>query len=253
VSRPASHGSVIAAQLGMDLRLSARRGENVLATIVIPAAVLLFFGSVPVMALDDVPGGDRIGFLLAGSIALGVIATSLVNLGIVTGYERHYGVLKRLGGTPLTRGDLAVARLAAVLVIEAVQVGLLLAIALGPLGWRPTGPMSPVLLVVAVLLGTAAFAGIGLLLAGTLRAEATLALANGLFLVFLLLGGIVLPVDRLPAPLATVAEFLPAAPLAELVRMGLGVAGADPLGPMVILAAWALATILATVRFFRWE
>lgn len=253
MSRPASHGSVIAAQLIMDLRLTARRGENVLATIVIPAAVLLFFASVPVLALDDVPGGDRTGFLLAGSLALAVIATSLVNLGIVTGYERHYGVLKRLGGTPLNRADLAAARLGSVVVIEAVQVALLLAIALGPLGWRPSGPISPLLLVVAVLLGTAAFAGIGLLLAGTLRAEATLALANGLFLVFLLLGGIVLPTDRLPEPLAAVAAVLPAAQLAELLRIALGVSPVDALAPAAVLVVWAAAALTATARYFRWD
>jgi ABC-2 type transport system permease protein len=251
VTGPASHAAVIAAQLGMDLRLTARRGENVLATIVIPAVVLLFFGSVHVIALDDV--ADRTGFLLAGSLALAVIATGLVNLGIATAYERHYGVLKRLGGTPLTRADLAVARLGAVLAIEVVQVGLLLAIALGPLGWSPPGGGSPFLLLVAVLLGTAAFAGLGLLLAGTLRAEATLALANGLFLAFLLLGGIVLPVERLPDAVAGLAAVLPAAPLAELVRIGLGVSVADPVAPALILAAWAAAALLATIRFFRWE
>ena len=251
MTRPASHATVIAAQLGMDLRLTARRGENVLATIVIPAVVLLFFGSVPVLGLDDVP--DPTGFLLAGALALAVIATGLVNLGIATAYERHYGVLKRLGGTPLTRLDLAVARLGAALVIQALQVALLLAIALGPLGWSPSGAVSPVLLLAAVLLGTGAFAGLGLLLAGTLRAEATLAVANGLFLAFLLLGGIVLPVERLPGAVGAVAAVLPAAPLAELMRIALGVSVADPLAPALILGASAAAALLATIRFFRWE
>ncbi len=251
MSRPASHATVIAAQLRMDLRLTARRGENVLVTIVIPAAVLLFFGFVPVTGLDEVP--DPTGFLLAGAIALAVIATGLVNLGIATAYERHYGVLKRLGGTPLTRVDLAVARLGAVLAIEAVQVALLLAIALGPLGWSPSDGGSPVLLLVAVLLGTATFAGLGLLLAGTLRAEATLAIANGLFLAFLLLGGIVLPVERLPDAVAALAGVLPAAPLAELLRIALGVSVADPVTPALVLAAWAAAALLAGIRFFRWE
>ena len=181
MSRPATHRALIGAQLAMDLRLTARRSENVLVTAIIPAALLVFFASVPVLALDDVAGGDPLGFLLAGALALAIIATSLVNLGIATAYERHYGVLKRLGGSPLGRGDLIVARLGAVLVVELLQVVVLLAIAVIVLGWRVPGEVSWPLLVGGLLLGTATFAGLGLLLAGTLRAEATLAVANGLF------------------------------------------------------------------------
>ncbi len=253
MSAPAGHGTVIAAQLAMDLRLTARRSENVLVTAVIPAAVLLFFASVPVLALDDVAGGDTVGFLLAGTIALAVIATSLVNLGISTGYERHYGVLKRLGGSPLGRADLGIARLGAILVVEVIQVALLGAIALGPLGWVVPDGASPALALVTVLLGTAAFAGIGLLLAGTLRAEATLAVANGLFLGSLLLGGIVQPLDRFPGALATVAGLLPPAALAEALRVALGASSGEATGPVLVLAAWAVGSLAAAARWFSWD
>jgi ABC-2 type transport system permease protein len=253
MSAPAGHGALIAAQLAMDLRLALRRGENLLAMAVIPAAVLLFFASVPVLAVDGSAGADPVGFLLPGTIALAIIATSLVSLGISTAYERHYGVLKRLGGSPLGRAHLVVARVLAVLVLELGQVALLLAIALGPLGWSPPSGVAPLPLVAGLLLGTAAFAGIGLLLAGTLRAEATLAVANGLFLGCLLLGGIVQPVERLPDPLATIAGILPAAALAETMRAAFAGAATDPAGPMLLLAAWAGAGLIATVRTFRWE
>jgi ABC-2 type transport system permease protein len=252
MSRPAGHATVIGAQLAMDLRLTARRGENLLVMAVIPAAVLLFFASVPVLALDGPAGAEPVDFLLPGSIALAVIATSLVNLGIATAYERQYGVLKRLGGSPLGRGDLVVARLLTVLVVESAQVVLLLAIAAGLLGWSPAAGASPVLLVAGVLLGTAAFAGIGLLVAGTLRAETTLALANTLFLGCLLLGGIVQPVDRLPEPLAALAGVLPAAALADTLRIALGGAG-DVVWPLAVLGSWASAGLLLTTRTFRWD
>src|ERR1700675_5077790 len=185
------------AQTGMELRLTARRGENVLVTIVIPVVVLLFFASVSVLPSGS---GRPVDFLLPGTLALAVIATSLVSLGIATAYERNYGVLKRLGGSPLTRGGLLVAKMSAVLVVEVAQVALLIAIALIALGWRPGPGASVVVLVVALLLGTLAFAGLGLLMAGALRAEATLALANALFIAFLLLGGIIIPVANLPGP-----------------------------------------------------
>jgi ABC-2 type transport system permease protein len=249
VSRSASLPAATLAQAVVELRLTARRGENVLVTVIVPAVVLVFFASFGVLSA---PAGPRVDFLLPGSIALAVIATSLVNLGIATAYERHYGVLKRLGGSPLTRGGLLAAKTMAVLVVELAQVVLLVAIAATVLGWRPPAGASVGLLAVVLLLGTFAFAGLGLLLAGTLRAEATLALANALFLAAVLLGGIVLPVDELPAPLAAVAAVLPAAALSDGLRAALGTGG-DPLGPAVILVMWGGAAVALAARTFRWE
>ncbi len=250
MSRPASPLAATIAQTATELRLTARRGENVLVTIVIPVVVLLFFASVGVLPTGS---GRPVDFLLPGSLALAVVATSLVNLGIATAYERHYGVLKRLGGSPLARGSLLIAKMVAVLVVEVAQVVLLVAIAAWLLGWRPGPAASPALFIVALLLGTLAFAGLGLLLAGALRAEATLALANALFIAFLLLGGIVLPVTELPGPLAAVAGLLPAAALADLFRTAVGSGDADPARAVVILAAWGIVTVVLAARSFRWE
>ncbi len=249
MSRPASPLAATLAQTATELRLTARRGENVLVTIIIPAVVLLFFASVSVLPT----GAARpVDFLLPGSLALGVIATSLVNLGIATAYERHYGVLKRLGGSPLTRGGLLAAKMLAVLAVELAQTVLLLTIAIVGLGWVAPSGAALALFVAALLLGTLAFAGLGLLMAGALRAEATLALANGLFLVALLLGGIVLPIDHLPGALPTVAGLLPAAALADAFRVALG-SGGDAVRPLVILIFWGGGAVALAVRTFRWE
>jgi ABC-2 type transport system permease protein len=250
VSRPASPVAATLAQTGMELRLTARRGENVLVTIVIPVVVLLFFASVSVLPSG---GGRPVDFLLPGTLALAVIATSLVNLGIATAYERNSGVLTRLGGSPLTRIGLLSAKMGAVLVVEVGQVVLLVAIAFAVLGWRPGPGASPALLVVGLLLGTLAFAGLGLLMAGALRAEATLALANALFIAFLLLGGILIPVADLPAPLATLAGILPAAALADVFRAALGSAEVPIVGPVAILTAWGVGAVVLAARTFRWE
>jgi ABC-2 type transport system permease protein len=248
VSAPTSPIRATAAMTAMELRLTARRGENLLVTIVIPAVVLLFFASVAVLPTP----GRPVDFLFPGSLALAVIATSLVNLGIATGYERHYGVLKRLGGSPLTRPQLLVAKIAAVAVVEVMQFALLILIAVVLLGWRPA-PGAPLgLVVVGLVLGTIAFAGLGLAMAGGLRAEATLALANGVFLAFLLLGGIVLPIDHLPPPLATVAGFLPAAALADVFRAAFG-ASADVVRSVVALAIWGAAAVAVAAATFSWE
>jgi ABC-2 type transport system permease protein len=105
----------------------------------------------------------------------------------------------------------------------------------------------------ALLLGTLAFAGLGLLLAGALRAEATLALANALFIAFLLLGGIVLPITELPGPLAAIASLLPAAALADLFRAALATGDADPARAAIVLGAWGIVTVVLAARSFRWE
>jgi ABC-2 type transport system permease protein len=220
---------------------------------VIPTIVLLLFSSLSILPTDSARAVD---FLLPGSIALGIIATCLVSLGISTAYDRSYGVLKRLGGSPLSRGDLVIARLLSVLAVEAVQIVLLVAVAWLVLGWRPGGDVSIALAAIAVLLGTGAFAGLGLLMAGTLRAETVLALANLLFLGFLVVGGVILPVDHLPGPLAAIAAALPAAPLSELLRVALGTpsAAGDAIAtPLVLLGAWAIGALGAAAATFRWE
>lgn len=249
MSQPATFLAAARSQTVMELRLTTRRGENVLVTIVIPIVVLLFFTSVNVLPVGR---GRPVDFLLPGTLALAVIATSLVNLGIATAYERNYGVLKRLGGSPLTRAGLISAKMTTVLIVELAQVVLLVAIAVVALDWRPGPSASPILFPAALALGTLAFAGIGLLLAGSLRAEATLALANGLFIACLLLGGIILPVADLPGPLAAIAGVLPAAALADAFRVALG-DGGDAAQSFAILALWGIGAVVLAVRTFRWE
>ena len=258
MSRPAPALRSVGALAAHDLRVTARRGENVLVTLIIPAAVLLFFGGTSVGAgLGGTPLEETRRVLVPGSIALGIIAAGVVNLGIATAYERSYGVLKRLGGAPLPRWGMVAAKAAALLVLEAVQVVMLVAVAGVAFGWAPGAAWSPILAVVAVVLGTLAFAGLGLLLAGTLRAEATLALANGLFLAFLMLGGIIVPVSQLPGALQPVAAALPATALADLLRIALDSGAAatirDPTIPLVMLVAWAVGAVALASRAFRWE
>ena len=249
MSRPASPIQAAAALAGAELRVTARRGENVLVTMIIPAAVLLFFATTGILPAR---AGPSVDFLLPGALALAIIAAGLVNLGIATAYERSYGVLKRLGGSPLPRWGLVAAKLAAVLALEVLQLVILFAVATTVLGWRPGGGASVALFVAAVLLGTLAFAGLGLLMAGRLRAEATLALANGLFLLFLMVGGIVLPIDHLPGPIAAVAGVLPASALAATFRAALGT-GDGGGSALAILAAWGIGASALAVRTFRWE
>ena len=234
------------AHLRLELALLVRNGESLLLTIGIPVLLLAFFANVDVLPID----GDPIDFLAPGVLALAVLSTAMVNLAIATGFEREYGVLKRLGSTPLGRPRLLAAKTIAILVVEVVQVAVLWLLALA-LDWDPDPAVAG--FVAAVVLGTVACAGLGLCLAGSLKALVTLAAANGLYLVLLLLSGMVIPLDELPGGLRAVARTLPSGALAEAVR-GTLTAGIDVPGrAWAVLAAWAVAAPLAATRLFRWE
>ncbi len=237
----------IGVQLKAELLLLARNGEQLLLTIVIPVMLLAFFGAVDVLPTGDM---DSIDFLVPGIVAVAIMSTAMVSLGIATGFERSYSVLKRLGATPLTRTQLVTAKALSVFVVEIVQLALLIPIGLA-YQWRPNGAAS-LLALVGVLLGSLAFAGIGLFLAGTLRAEINLAAQNGLYIVLLLLSGMIIATDSLPSVIATVSTYLPSGALADFMRSSLSGEG-QLLVPGLILTVWAVAAPIVAARRFRWS
>jgi ABC-2 type transport system permease protein len=242
------------AQVRMELALSLRQGEQLLVSLGIPVLVLLFFSLVDVLPDRTRPAGvlgvEPVDDLTPAVLALAVMSTAMVSLGIGTGFERYYGVLKRLGATPLGRPRLVAAKVAMVLALEAVQLAVLVPAAV-LLGWRPGGPVALVL--PAYVLGTAAFAGLGLLLAGTLKGTVNLAVCNTLYLVLLFFGGIVVPPERLPGPLAAVAGVLPSGALSDVLHAALTPATATPAGAWLVLALWAVVLPAMAAAWFRWE
>lgn len=239
---------MLLAQAALEVRMVLRNGEQLLLTLVIPVLVLVVFGTVELVDL----GGrtERMGYLVPGVLALAVISTAFTGLAIGTGFERRYGALKRLGATPLPRGALLAAKGLSVLSVEALQAALLCGVGLA-LGWEPQG--SPLAALVLVLAGTAAFAALGLLMAGTLRAEATLAAANLVYLLFLVSGGIAVPLDRFPAAARPVLELLPAGALTEGLRDVLRDGAGLPVAALLVLLAWASVAGALAARTFRWE
>jgi ABC-2 type transport system permease protein len=236
----------VRAQSRVEMLLTLRRGEALVVSFLIPVGILVFFAKVDAV---NISLRRPVDFLVPGVLALAVMSTAMVSLGIATAFERRYGVLKRLGSTPLSRGGLLAAKTLNVLAIEALQAVVIVATGLA-LGWEMHG--SIVLGVLVLLVGTIAFAGIGMLLAGTLRAEATLAAANALFLVLLFLGGMAYPLHKLPEALETVARALPAAALSETLRDVLD-GRAFPWGSAGVLLAWAIGAPVLAARFFSWE
>ena len=240
--------SMLRAQLRAELQATMRNGEQLLLTLGIPVMLLVFFSLV-----DILPTGtkDPIDFLAPGVLALAVMSAAMVSLGIGTGFERSYKVLKRLGTTPLGRGRLITAKILSVVMVELVQFAVLIPIAYA-LGWRPASPQWLSALA-GVVVGTMAFAGIGLCLAGRLRGEINLAAQNGLYLVLLLLGGMVIPFSKLPGGLSSVAQALPSGALSEVLRDSLTQSDSTSTTAWLLLAGWAVLAPAAATRLFRWE
>jgi ABC-2 type transport system permease protein len=241
---------MVAAQAGLELRSLVRNGEQLLLTLIIPVLLLVVFSS---EALISVGRGSRIGFIAPGMLALAVLSTSFTSLAIGTGFERRYGVLKRLGATPLSRGGLIGAKALTVLAVEAGQVVLIVAVGV-LLGWRPvvTG-VSVASALLVVIVGSAAFSGLAMLMAGTLRAEATLAAANLVYLVLLGIGGIVFPLAKFPASVRPALRLLPSGAMSDGLRAVLRYGAGLPVRDLVVLAIWAIVGIGLAARFFRWE
>ncbi|MGW4423727.1 ABC transporter permease [Streptosporangium sp. NPDC004631] len=239
--------AMVLAQTGAEVRATLRNGEQFLLTLIIPVLLLVGFSAAP---LVNVGGGSRVDFITPGVLALAVMSTAFTGQAIATGFERRYGVLKRLGATPLSRTGLMLAKTLAVIAVEVVQVALISCVAIA-LGWRPAGSAPAALAL--ILLGTAAFSGMGLLMAGTLRAEATLAGANLVYLILLGCGGVVFPLSVFPDSVEPVLRLLPITALTGGLRSALGDGGGLPLGPALVLVVWAALSLGLASRTFRWE
>jgi len=240
----------VLAQASMEARLMVRNGEQLLLAVVIPVLVLV----------GGVAGAHRVGIhfderavdaLTPGVLALAVMSTAFTSLAIATGFERRYGVIKRLGASPLPRSGLLMGKIGGLLVVEVMQVVVIGAVGL-VLGWQPqTSPAALLGAVLALLLGTFAFASLGLALAGSLRAEATLAAANLVYLLLLAGGAVVLPSDAYGGA-GHALTWLPSGALGEAMRAALThgqVAGAD----LLVLAAWGVVGTVITAKTFTWE
>ncbi|MFM8948572.1 MAG: ABC transporter permease, partial [Acidimicrobiaceae bacterium] len=176
-------------------------------------------------------------------------STAMVSLGIATGFERSYGVLRRLGTTPLGTRRLVAAKISAICIIEITQLVILTFVGL-LLGWNPSR-INLLQVLVFLILGTGCFAGIGLTLAGRLRAEVNLAAQNGLYLMFLLLGGIFVASDELPANLSSISAFSPSSLFSGLLRDSFN--NSVVLADVVALSCWAIVTCTIAVVSFRWS
>lgn len=246
----APYAAMVRSQTGIELRLLLRNGEQLVLALVIP--LLLLVAGTHSDRVVDLGTGRPIDIIAPGVLALAILSTAFTSLAIATGFERRYGVIKRLGASPLPRSGLMLGKIGAIVIVETLQLTVLSLAGLG-LGWRPHGGVTAVFwLIVLALLGTAAFGALGLLIAGTLRAEATLAVANLVYVVLLVGGGVLVPLSRYPAGARTALEWLPSGSLGQGLRDAF--AGGNPgIFPLAVLAGWAIVAGVLTARSFEWE
>jgi ABC-2 type transport system permease protein len=241
---------MVLAQARMETRLLLRNGEQLLLAVVIPLIVLVA-GIAGAKHFDLTFSHSPVDTLTPGILAVAIMSTSFTSLAISTGFERRYGVLKRLGSSPLPRAGLLGGKVGALLVVEGLQFVVIGGVAL-LLGWSPA--LSPAGLAGALmcaLLGTAAFAALGLLLAGALRAEATLAAANLVYLLLLAGGAVVFPASSY-GPVGSLLTWLPSGALGSGMRTAL-IGGAFPGTSLLVLAGWTVVGTVLTARTFTWE
>jgi len=246
---PQPRHTIVFRQSVFELRLLLRNGEQILLTLLIPVVLLVGLGRTTVVSVGDIDAA-RIDVVVPGILALAVMSTAFTSLAISTGFDRRAGVLKFLGATPLLRSGLLWSRAGATLAMVAIQLLVLLPLAFA-MGWSPAGSLLSALVVIAA--GVASFATLGIALAGLLRAEATLAAANAIYLLLLLAGGVVIPLSELPGSMAAIAALLPSGALGEGLRQVLLHGEALPWPQLAVLLAWTAAAGLVASRTFRWE
>jgi ABC-2 type transport system permease protein len=241
---------MVLAQARMETKLILRNGEQLLLAVVIPLIVLV--GAVEAAKrIDHGFAHPPIDTLTPGVLALAIMSTAFTSLAIATGFERRYGVLKRLGASPLPRSGLLAGKIGSLLLVEILQF-VVIGLAAQLLGWDPSlTPAGLAGVAISALLGTAAFAALGLFVAGALRAEATLAVANLVYLLLLAGGAVVLPASSYGG-FGPVAELLPSGALGQAMRESF-LEGTFPSGQLVVLFMWAVIGTVLTARSFKWE
>ena len=244
-ARSAAASRMVAAQARFELRLLVRNGEQLLLALVIPLAALIGLTTVMLIPLDE----SRIDTALPGVWTLALMSTAFTSLAISTAFDRRYAVLKRMLGAGVPRAVLLAGKSAAIGVVIAGQLLLLAAVGL-MLGWHPHG--NPLWTVTALILGMVAFTGLGLLLGGTLNSEVVLALANLVWLLFVVVGGVVVPLSAGPSWLNVVGSVTPAGALSQALHAVLTDGAAPSPGSLLVLAAWGLIGWAATLKWFSW-
>ncbi len=242
---PARPTAMLRSQVRMELVLLLRHGEQLMLTLLIPIAILVGATLLPFGDFDE----PRVTHILPMVLAVAVMSTAFTGQAIAVGFDRRYGALKRIGATALPKWGIVAGKSGAVVIVIIGQLVILGAIGVA-LGWRP-GPATIGLTLLSVAVGTVAFATLGLLVGGRLKAEIVLALANIIWFALVAVAGLVLVRDDVPGTVSTLAALLPSGALTQALLQAQD-SMAD-WAALAVLAAWGAVGGAAAVRTFRFE
>lgn len=244
-------------QFRYDQRTFRRDPAAVGFTVVFPVIFLIIF--VTIFGNDDIviEGAAVSGstYYLPGIVTLGVASATYLNLAISLTQLRERGVLKRVRSTPVPMWAYIAGRVG-----TSIAVSIALTAVLVLLGWllydvSVPGATLPALLL-ALVVGSAAFSTLGFALASVIPTEASAApVANAVILPLYFISGIFVPAEQIPDGMLDVADWLPVKPLFDALRVafdpatsGAGIAGGD----LAVLAAWGVAGLVVALTRFRW-
>jgi ABC-2 type transport system permease protein len=235
-----------------ELRLYLRSRELAFFTFLLPIIFFVLLGSVYGDS-DEIKGYRAPDYLLTGMLGYGVAATAFSGLAIVLVIRRESGVLKRLRATPLPAPVYIVAVLATTLLAYLVEAVFLvvLAMVLFDAGF-PKAILSAFL---AILLGGATFAALGVGISGLVRrAEGASAVITALYLPLSFVSGAFFSQKNFPDWLKAIADVLPLTYFIEM--MGAIMLGGEQIWErpkdVLVIGAWGIGGALLAKRYFRW-
>jgi ABC-2 type transport system permease protein len=246
---------MFAHQLRLEQKIFWRNRESAIFIFIFPIMLFLLLGSVYSNTIEIHGTSYRsANVLLTGMIGYGVANTAFSGLAIALVIRREDGILKRLRSTPLRPGAYLASVLASTLVVFVLQTLALFAI--GRLLWGTTLPGHLVSLILAVFLGVAAFAGLGLGAAALIRSsEGASAIVTVIVLPMAFLSGSFGETSKYPAFLRAIGDVLPLKHYLDIVQviyLTKHEIWTKPVAVAVVVA-WGVGGIAVAARYFGWE
>jgi len=238
-------------QLRWEQRVFWRSREAAVFVFLFP---LMLFALLTAVYNGHIYGRPAAWALLAGMLGYGTANTTFAGLALILVARRETGILKRIRSTPLPAATYLTAVLVSIMIVFALQAASLFV--LGRLLKSTPWPGHLLSLALALALGAAAFAGLGVAATGFIRSlEGSSAVVNVLVLPMAFLSGSFGPTRHYPQALRVIGDVLPLKHLLDLVN-GVYLHGRhiwDKPGAVAVLVGWGALGIGVALRRFRWE
>jgi ABC-2 type transport system permease protein len=238
-------------QLKWEQLLFWRSRESAVFVFLFP---LLLFTLLTAVYNGRIYGRPASWALLAGMLGYGAATTAFAGLALILVARRELGILKRIRSTPLPPPTYLVAVLTSIMIVFALQAVSLFV--LGRVLKSTPWPHNVVSLALALALGAAVFAALGLALTGFIRSlEGSSAIVNVIVLPMAFLSGSFGPTRHYPQALRAIGAVLPLKPLIDLIN-GIYLHGQqiwDRPRAVALLIAWGIFGMVVAIRKFRWE